>query len=210
MFFVLDRDKGPFKFPTACDDSSSQQKLRLPNRQSTTETPLHPKKKKTFAKVSVFNILYTDPCYLFFLLPCLPSHSIYFPIFPSFTNVDNLSVVPVFQLNLANSPVSLTSLKPLSVSGNAAEECTQIQLSSWIFLIFLFSTLTESVTTRPASASLQLGEHLKEEQRTTVWSPCILKSHQCNSSLVLFLQPLLQSVSENWKFPPVGIKYVQQ
>lgn len=31
------------------------------------------------------------------------------------------------------------------------------------FFIFLFSTLTESVTTRPASASLQLGEHLKEE-----------------------------------------------
>lgn len=96
MFFVLDRDKGPFKFMTACDDSSSQQKLRLPNRQSTTETPLHPKKNH-LQKYSIYCIQIRA---IFFVplirLPCLPSHSIYFPIFPSFTNVDNLSVVPVF------------------------------------------------------------------------------------------------------------------
>lgn len=91
MFFVLDRDKGPFKFMTACDDSSSQQKLRLPNRQSTTETPLHP--KKTICKSIQIRAIFFVPL---IRLPCLPSHSIYFPIFPSFTNVDNLSVVPVF------------------------------------------------------------------------------------------------------------------
>lgn len=162
MFFVLDRDKGPFKFTTACDDSSSQQKLRLPNRQSTTETPLHPKKKH------LQNYLYS--------IYCIQIHAIFFFPFTvltiSFHLLSNLSIIHQRGQSVSCSCIlaklgKLTSVSDFTEATVGVWECcrrmypnTSIVLD---FLFFLFSTLTESVTTRPASASLQLGEHLKEE-----------------------------------------------
>lgn len=162
MFFVLDRDKGPFKFMTACDDSSSQQKLRLPNRQSTTETPLHP--KKTICK-SIQYTVYRSVL-SFFSLDLVTVLTI------SFHLLSNLSIIHQRGQSVSCSCIlaklgKLTSVSDFTEATVGVWECcrrmypnTAIVLD---FFIFLFSTLTESVTMRPASASLQLGEHLKEE-----------------------------------------------
>lgn len=164
MFFVLDRDKGPFKFMTACDDSSSQQKLRLPNRQSTTETPLHPKKKHL--QKYLYSIYCIQIRAIFFSLDSVTVLTI------SFHLLSNLSIIHQRGQSVSCScilakPGKLTSVSDFTEATVGVWECcrrmypnTAIVLD---FFIFLFSTLTESVTTRPASASLQLGEHLKEE-----------------------------------------------
>lgn len=120
--------------------------------------------KNPFAKV--FNILYTDPCYLFFPLDSVTVLTI------SFYLLSNLSIIHQRGQSVSCSCIvaklgKLTSVSDFTEATVGVWECcrrmypnTAIVLD---FFIFLFSTLTESVTTRPASASLQLGEHLKEE-----------------------------------------------
>lgn len=163
MFFVLDRDKGPFKFTTACDDSSSQQKLRLPKRQSTTETPLHPKKKTICKSICIQYTVYRS------MLSFFP----FTVLTISFHLLSNLSIIHQRGQSVSCSCIlaklgKLTSVSDFTEATVGVWECcrrmypnTAIVLD--FFFLFLFSTLTESVTTRPASASLQLGEHLKEE-----------------------------------------------
>lgn len=121
--------------------------------------------KKKFAKVSVFNILYTDPCYLF----SLDSVTV---LTISFHLLSNLSIIHQRGQSVSCS-CSLAKLGKLTSVSDFTEAtvgvwecCRRMYPNTAIvldFFIFLFSTLTESVTTRPASASLQLGEHLKEE-----------------------------------------------